>query len=108
MSRRCILLSTRTNKDKETNDELLFLSLARLPSKSSRGGLWYPKQSELLVTACINKTRKPDDFESYSKLNPGTLIDVTFGINDFNGKVIVANLDVIEGTNIFDPETLYT
>ena len=105
--KRCILVGHRTGTDKETKDELLFVSLVRLPSKMKDGGLWYPKKDELFVTACINKSRKPDEFKKFSDLLPGTLIDVTFGINDFNGKVVVAGLDIVEGTNIFDAETVY-
>ena len=52
--KRCILVSSRENKDKETGDELLFLTLYRLPSKMKNGGLWYPKSCEAIVTACIN------------------------------------------------------
>lgn len=105
--KRCILVGLRTNKDKETGEDLLFLSLIRLPSRMKDGGLWHPKKDELLVTACINKTRKPDEYKKYSALLPGTLIDVTFGVNDFNGKLIVANLDVVEGSNIFDEKMVY-
>ena len=39
--RRCILISTRQNKDEKTGDELLFLTLSRLPNKMNNGGLWY-------------------------------------------------------------------
>ena len=106
--KRCILIGTRTNKDKETGDELLFLTLCRLPSKMSNGGLWHPKQNELLSTVCINKTRKPDDFKKFSEMLPGTLIDITLGVNEFNGKLFVAAYEAVEGTvNIFDEGILY-
>lgn len=107
--KRCILVGTRANTDEKTGEELLFVSLCRLPSKSSKGGLWYPKKDELFVTACINKTRKPEEYAKYSAILPGTLIDVTMGINDFNNKPFVAVLEVVPGTeNIFDPDILYT
>ena len=106
--KRFILINSRTGEDKETKDELLFLTIARLPSKMNNGKLWYPKKDELLSTICINKSRKPDDFKKYSEILPGTLIDVTFGINDFNGKAIVAAYEAVEGTvNIFDEGILY-
>lgn len=106
--KRTILVSTRTNTDEKTGDELLFLTLCNLPKRMKNGGLWYPKSSELLSTACINKTRKPDEYEKFMKLLPGTIIDVTEGINDFTNKRFVASLDVVPGTeNIFDEATLY-
>lgn len=106
--KRCILVGSRTNVDKETKDELLFLTLCNLPRKMKNGGLWHPKSSEMLVTACINKSRKPEEFEKFIKLLPGTLFDVTQGINDFNGKPFVASLDVVKGTdNILDASILF-
>ena len=106
--KRFILIGSRTNTDKETKEELLFMTIARLPSKTSKGDLWYPKKDELLSTICINKTRKPDDFKKYSEMLPGTLIDVTFGVNEFNGKLIIAAYEAVAGTeNIFDKDILY-
>ena len=106
--KRCILLSTRTNEDKDTGDQLLFLTLSNLPKRMKNGGLWHPKSSEMLTTACINKTRKPDDYEKFVKLLPGTLLDVTEGINDFTNKRFVASLDIVPGTeNIYDEQLLY-
>lgn len=106
--KRCILISTRTNTDKETKDELLFLTLAKLPSKMNNGGLWHPKANELLSTVCINKTRKPDDFKKFSEMFPGTLIDITMGVNEFTGKLFVAAYEAVEDTvNIIDESILY-
>ena len=105
--KRCILVGSRTNKDEKTGDELMFLTLYRLPNKMSNGGLWHPKANEAVVNACINKTKKPEDYEKFSTILPGTLIDVTFGINDFNNKTFVANLDIVKDTNIFNADTLY-
>jgi hypothetical protein len=51
--RRCILISTRQNKDEKTGDELMFLTLSRLPNKMNNGGLWYPKKDELIINTCI-------------------------------------------------------
>ena len=105
--KRCILVGTRTGKDKETGDELLFLTFCKLASRMSNGGLWQPKQSELLVTACVNKKRKPDEFAKFSKILPGALFDITMGVNDFNNKPFVAAFDLVEGTNLFDEKLVY-
>ena len=105
--KRCILVGSRTNKDEKTGDELMFLTLYRLPNKMSNGGLWHPKSNEAVVNACINKTKKPEDYLKFSEILPGTLIDVTFGINDFNNKTFVANLDIVKDTNVFNADTLY-
>lgn len=105
--KRCILVNCRTNNDKQTGDDLMFLTLYRLPTKMSNGGLWHPKANEAVINACINKTKKPEDYERFSKIMPGSLVDVTFGLNDFNNKTFVASLDLVKGTNVFNEEILY-
>lgn len=105
--RRCILISSRTGKDKETNDQLLFLTFAKLPNLTSQGNLWHPKSSEILVNACINKNKKPDDFEKFAKILPGSLFDVTIGINEYNEKPFVADIAFVEGSDVFDEKILF-
>ena len=105
--RRCILISARQNKDEKTGDELLFLTLSRLPNRMSNGGLWYPKKDELIITTCINKTKSPEDFERMLKVLPGTLIDVTFGLNEYNNKIYVVKTDIVVGTDLYMEEMLY-
>ena len=105
--RRCILVSSRCNKDDKTGDELLFLTLFRLPHRMSNGGLWYPKKDELIINTCINKANKPDEYEKMLKVLPGALVDVTQGLNDYNGKVYVAKTDVVPGTELYSEDMLY-
>ena len=105
--RRCILISTRQNKDEKTGDELLFLTLARLPNKMTNGGLWYPKKDELILNTCINKTKNPDEFENMAGVLPGALIDVTFGLNEYTNKAYVLKTDVVDATELYSEDMLY-
>ena len=105
--KRCILVGSRVSKDKETGDTLLFMTLYRLPSKMSNGGLWHPKQGEAIINACVNGAKKPEEFEKFSKALPGALIDVTFGVNDFNGKTFVASMTLASAVNPFEEDVLY-
>ena len=105
--RRCILISTRQNTDEKTGDELLFLTLTRLPNRMTNGGLWYPKKDELILNACINKTKNPEDFMKMLKILPGTLVDVTFGLNEYTNKPYVFKMDVVQGTDVFTEDLLY-
>lgn len=104
--KRSMLVSIRENKDKETGDELLFLTLYKMPNKMKNGGLFHPKQNEAIINACVNKTKSPEDYEKFKTILPGSLIDVTFGLNDFNNKTFVAKLDIVE-QSLFDAETIY-
>lgn len=105
--RRCILISTRQNKDEKTGDELMFLTLSRLPTKMNNGGLWYPKKDELIINTCINKSRNPDEYGKMLNVLPGTLIDVTFGLNEYTNKAYVVKTDVVKGTDLFTEDMLY-
>ena len=105
--RRCILISTRQNKDEKTGDELMFLILSRLPRKMNTGGLWYPKKDELIINTCINKSRSPEEFAKMQNVLPGTLIDVTLGLNEYTNKAYVVKTDVVEGTDVFTEDMLY-
>ena len=105
--KRCILVDLRTNKDDKSGDELMFLTLVRLPSKMSNGGLWHPRTNEMMVNVCINKRLKPEDYEQFLKVNPGALFDITFGINDFNNKTFVATCVLVKNSNKFTPDELY-
>ncbi len=105
--KRCILVNVRQNKDEKTGDELLFLTMYRLPTKMSNGNLWHPKKTEAVIVGCINKTKKPDTYDKYISVKPGALIDVTFGLNDFNNKTFVADLQLVQGTNNYTDNVLY-
>ena len=106
--RRCVVVSCRVGKDQKTNDDLLYLTMYRLPNIMSNGGLWYSKKEEAVISTCINKKHRPEDFEKFKNILPCTLVDVTFGINDFNNKAFVEKLEIVPGTeNIFDVDILY-
>ena len=105
--RRAILISNRQNKDEKTGDELLYISFARLPNKMNNGGLWYPKKDEQIINTCINKTRYPDWYAQMQNVLPGTLVDVTFGLNEYTNKAYVVKTDVVKGTDLFSADMLY-
>lgn len=105
--KRTILISTRQNKDEKTGDELLFLTLSKLPNKMNNGGLWYPKKDELIINTCINKSRSPEEYEKMLKVLPGALVDVTLGLNEYNNKVYVVKTDVVPGTDMYTEDMLY-
>ena len=105
--KRCILVSVRPQKDKETNDDLLFLTMYRLPGKMKNGGLWYPKKDEQIINACINAKHRKDEYDFFLTLLPGAIVDVTFALNEFTNKTYVERVDLVEGTDIYTEEMLY-
>ena len=105
--KRFLVCSVRKGEDEKTKGELLFITMYRLPSKMKDGGLWFPKKDEQLAVACISKDRAPKDYEDLLSLLPGTLVDVTFGFNDFNQQSFVAKVDVVPGSNVFTESDVY-
>lgn len=92
---RCLLVSVRVQKEEKSGDNLMFLTLFKLPSVMKNGNLWYPKPSESVITSCVNQSKSPKDFEEFGKVNPGALCEVTFGYNEFSNKTFVAKVDLI-------------
>lgn len=105
--KRCILVSVRAQKDKETNDDLLFLTLFRLPGKMKNGNLWYPKKDEQIINVCLNAKYKKEDYEKFSKILPGAIVDVTFALNEFKNTTYVERVDLVEGTDLYSADVLY-
>ena len=104
---RCIMVDLKTGKDKETEDDLLFITLCKLPNKMRNGGIWHPKISESIVNVCINKTTRPDDYVKFASTLPGTLFDVVIATNERTGKSFVASCVMVPGSNKHSVEEVY-
>ena len=105
--KRYILVDVRESEDAKTKEKLLFLTLFKLASKMKNGGLWHPKKAEQISYYCINGTKDPKKYEEFKKYLPGTLFDVQFGVNDFNGTLYIATCELVPGTNIYDAKLLF-
>lgn len=104
---RCILVDLKTGKDKESEAELLFLTLCKLPKKMKSGGIWHHKASEILINVCINKETRAEDYVKFAPALPGTLFDVVIAKNDYSGKDFVASCVMVPGSNKHAAEELY-
>ena len=106
--RRFILVANRAGQDSQTKEDVLFMTLYRLPNKMSNGGLWHAKKDEALIFTCVNRKARPEQYAEFLNVLPGSLVDVTFGINDFNNKVYVEKMEIVpECLNIHDEDLLY-
>ena len=93
--KRCIVVDVKTGKDDKTNEDLVFLTLYQLASPMKKGGLWHPKRQEAVSCACAGKNRNSSDFDEWSKMPVGTVVNVTYGVSDFNNKPFVAIIERI-------------
>lgn len=105
--KRCLLVSIRESQDKETKDELLFLTCYALPSVMKNGGLYYPKSADAIINVCINKTRAPMDYDLFKNVLPGALVDILIAVNEITSKKFVAKCDLVAGTNIYQVSDVY-
>ena len=106
--KRCILVDSYVSTSKKDNATFLNLNCYKLASKTKAGNLYHPMKSDAIVTVFVNKENNQELFDKYSKLLPGTLLDVEFYVNEFNGKTCVRISDVVKGTeNLYSPDILY-
>lgn len=107
MAKRCLVLDVREGKDQKTNEELVFITCSRLPSKMKNGGLWHSTSKDLIINICINKNKDVEGYQRFSKVLPGTLVDVTFGVNEFTNKHFVATVTIVPNCAINNPNMLF-
>ena len=106
--KRCVLVDSYVSTSKKDNATFLNLVCYKLASKMKDGKLYHPMKSDAIVTVFVNKENNKDNFDKYSKYLPGTLLDVEFYVNEFNGKTCVRILDVVDGTvNVFSEDKLF-
>ena len=105
--KRCILIGSRKGTDKETNDNLLFLTMYALPVRTQNGNLYVPNKEKALITMCINEKYKPQDYSDLSDIKLGSLVDITYGSNELTQKMYVKKIELVPGTNLFTDDLLY-
>lgn len=93
--KRCIVLSVRTSVDKKTSENLLWISVGVLPSKTSKGSLFYPKTTDIVLTACFGELRHPDSYSDNKNLTIGSLVDITYGFNEFTQKPFISKVEEV-------------
>ena len=104
--KRCMVVDIRKSVDNKTNDKLIWVTMYALAKRTKDGNLWHQKRDESIYYACINASRQSEDYQRFESVNPGTLVDVNFGVNDYN-KVVVQSMDIVKDTNVFNPGVLY-
>lgn len=94
--KKVLLVQARVSEDKKTKERLLFVTFVNLPTKNAQGNIWYPKNDELITVSCFGEDRAPALFALLRKAIPGTLCGLTYGVNDFNNKLFVANVEILK------------
>lgn len=95
--KKVLLVQARISEDKKTKERLLFVTFVNLPTKNAQtGNIWYPKNDELTTVSCFGEDRAPELYGLLRKATPGTLCGLTYGVNDFNNRLFVANVEILK------------
>lgn len=93
--KRAIVLQVRESENKQNNNEkTVWVTVGLLPSKMRNGNLYYPRTTDVCVSTCAGALTKPDNYEKFRKLAIGSLVDLTYGMNEFTNKPFVADVAV--------------
>jgi len=108
--KRAIVLQVRDGKDKTTSENLLWVTLAIMPSKIKTGvhkdSLFYPKSTEIIKTVCFGEIKSPDNYKNNRNLKIGSAVDVTYDYNEVIDKSFVNGLSVVVDSP-FSPDELF-
>lgn len=104
--KRYILVSKKLGQNKEKTEMVVYVTLAKLPTKMKEDkGLYYPKKDDLLLSTALNKDNA--SFLDFANANEGCLVDVDFKVNEFTMKPTISSMTIVPGTNIFTAADLY-
>lgn len=104
--KKALVVDVRKGQDKEKQNNVLYITLYKLPSKMKDGALWHPKKDEAVVIASFSEKYAPEDYNKLQTLPLGSICDIVYGVNDFNDKTFIAKLNVVvEG--VYTDKDLY-
>ena len=104
--RRAIVLQVRTSPDKNTGENLVWVVLGRIPSKSKDGKIFYPKTTDIVISTVAGELRSPDKYLKFLSLNVGAIVNVEMTINEYNNKPVVFSIETIVDS-VFSEADLY-
>ena len=96
--KRAIVTCVRTSKDKETNEDVTWVTSALMPTKMQNGNLFYPKSSDISVSTCAGAIKASDKFTKYQGLKLGDIVDIHYGFNEFTQKPYVDDITLVKST----------
>lgn len=96
--KRAMVMSVRQTVDKKTNDKVVYVTLYDMGNRGSNGTIFSAKSGEAVRTAYANEKRTPEKYAKYCELTVGSICSMDLGVNDFDGRVFVSNLEVVQSS----------
>ena len=95
--KRVMVMGVREAVDKKTGENVVYVTVYDLGSRNSTTGILYSaKSGEAVKTAYANAVRSPEKFAKYKNLQIGSLCNMDLGVNDFDSRVYVSNLEEVQ------------
>ncbi len=94
--KRAIVVSVRPSKEKSTDENVIWATLAIMPNKGKNGNIYYPMSNKICVVTSAGELRSPDKYTKYSKFKIGDVVEVHYGINEKNDTVYVSDLNLVK------------
>lgn len=96
--KRALVISVRTSKDKQTSEDVAWVTVALMPTKMQNGNLFYPKSSDISVSTNAGAIRAKDKFSKYCSFKLGDLVDIHYGFNEYTQKPYVDDITLVKST----------
>lgn len=94
--KKVMVMSVRATVDKKTNENVVYVTVYDMGNRNNQGVIFSAKSGEAVRVAFANETRNPEKYAKYKALNIGSLCTMDLGVNDFDGRVYVSNLDLVQ------------
>lgn len=89
--KKALLVSNRTFTDSKTKEDKLALTLYLMPGKY-KGGLWYPKKDEAIISVVYDTTKTKQEYDYWVNVPLGSLVEIHYSLNEYSNKVYVSTL----------------
>ena len=96
--KRAIVTCVRTSKDKQTSEDVAWVTVALMPTKMQNGNLFYPKSSDISVSTNAGAIRAKDKFSKYCAFKLGDLVDIHYGFNEYTQKPFVDDITLVKSS----------
>ena len=103
--KKAIVLSVRTGQDKDTGEDLVWVTLGKLPTKNrEKGTIYAPIKSETVICVSANKSRTTAKYNTYITFNVGDLVELYLAVNEVSEKTYVDNVVLVKSSPYTEAE----
>lgn len=95
---RYIIVDIKESKEKDTNENILFVTGYKLATKY-KDALWHHKKEDALICFPIKEKENPIEYQNFKTYLPGALFDCEYGVNSITGKIKLVKREYVKNSN---------